>query len=154
MRILLLTATLFLTMTDAFAQKIDQRLTNLVNQVTQRRAQGLNPLDAKAVNKTMAVHFNADGTIRAFSAIATLNEGAACPTAQLEQMGIKVRYVVGNQAALVIPADKLMALEQIDEIRYVRADLMKHLMNDRAAMADTVKQPLPPCTAWMPPSIT
>ena len=56
MRILLLTATLFLTMTGAFAQKIDQRLTNLVNQVTQRRAQGLNPLDAKAVNKTMARH--------------------------------------------------------------------------------------------------
>lgn len=157
MRILLLTATLFLTITGAFAQKIDQRLTNLVNQVTQRRAQRLNLLDAKAVNKTMAVHFNADGTIRAFSAIATLNEGAACPTAQLEQMGIKVRYVVGNQAALVIPADKLMALEQIDEIRYVRADLMKHLMNDRArkdSKADIVGDSIQAIAAGLPQAYT
>ena len=123
---------LLLVMTGANAQKIDQRLTRLVEKVQTRRAQGLRPMDAKAVNKTMAVEFNADGTIRAFSAIATLNDGAECPTARLEQMGIKVRYVVGRQAALVIPADKLKALEQMEEICFVRADLMKHLMNDRA----------------------
>ena len=114
------------------AQKIDQRLTRLVHQVNQRRVQGLRPINAKAVNKNLVVDFNSDGTIRAFSAIATMNKGAQCPTAQLEQMGITVRYVVGNQAALVIPADKLMALEQIEEIRYVKADLMAQLMNAKA----------------------
>ncbi len=123
---------LLLLMTGAYAQKIDQRLTNLVNQVSLRRAQGLHPIDAKAVNRSMAVDFNADGTIRAFSAIATLNKGAECPTAQLEQMGITVRYAVGNQAALIIPADKLTALEQIKEIRFVSADLMKQRTNDLA----------------------
>jgi len=127
-----LTAALSMLMTGAFAQKIDQRLTGLVDQVTQRRAQGVKSLDAKAVNKTMAIDFNADGTIRAFSAIATMNKGAECPTARLEQMGIKVRYVVGDQAALVIPADKLMALEEIEDIRFVTADLMKQQMNKEA----------------------
>ena len=131
-KVLVMMMALLLVMTGANAQKIDQRLTRLVEKVQTRRAQGLRPMDAKAVNKTMAVEFNADGTIRAFSAIATLNDGAECPTARLEQMGIKVRYVVGRQAALVIPADKLKALEQMEEICFVRADLMKHLMNDRA----------------------
>ena len=83
---------LLLLVTGINAQKIDQRLTRrLVEKVQTRRAQGLRPMDAKAVNKTIAVDFNADGTIRAFSAIATLNEGAECPTERLEQMGIKVR---------------------------------------------------------------
>ena len=131
-KVLVMMMALLLVMTGANAQKIDQRLARLVEKVQTRRAQGLRPMDAKAVNKTMAVEFNADGTIRAFSAIATLNDGAECPTARLEQMGIKVRYVVGRQAALVIPADKLKALEQMEEICFVRADLMKHLMNDRA----------------------
>jgi len=132
-KVLVMMMALLLLVTGINAQKIDQRLTRrLVEKVQTRRAQGLRPMDAKAVNKTIAVDFNADGTIRAFSAIATLNEGAECPTERLEQMGIKVRYVVGRQAALVIPADKLMALEQMEEIRFVRADQMKHLMNDRA----------------------
>ena len=129
-KVLVMMMALLLLVTGINAQKIDQRLTRrLVEKVQTRRAQGLRPMDAKAVNKTIAVDFNADGTIRAFSAIATLNEGAECPTERLEQMGIKVRYVVGRQAALVIPADKLMALEQMEEIRFVRADQMKHLMN-------------------------
>ena len=132
-KVLVMMMALLLLVTGINAQKIDQRLTRrLVEKVQTHRAQGLRPMDAKAVNKTIAVDFNADGTIRAFSAIATLNEGAECPTERLEQMGIKVRYVVGRQAALVIPADKLMALEQMEEIRFVRADQMKHLMNDRA----------------------
>ena len=148
---------LLLVMTGANAQKIDQRLTRLVEKVQTRRAQGLRPMDAKAVNKTMAVEFNADGTIRAFSAIATLNDGAECPTARLEQMGIKVRYVVGRQAALVIPADKLKALEQMEEICFVRADLMKHLMNDRArkdTQADVAGNVIQATAAGLPQAYT
>ena len=61
------------------AQKIDQRLTGLIEQVNTRRAQGQRPVDAEAVNKTMVVDFNADGSIRAFSAIATLKDGAQWP---------------------------------------------------------------------------
>ena len=69
----------------AQAQKIDSRLTELVQQSVSRRAQGLAPLDAKAVNKEIAVRFNADGSINTLSAIATLKAGAECPTAKLEQ---------------------------------------------------------------------
>ena len=127
---------LALVMTGAYAQKIDQRLTGLVEQVNARRAQGQRPINAKAVNKTMAVDFNADGSIRAFSAIAMLKEGAEWPIAQLEQMGIKVRYIVGDQAALVIPADKLLQLEQVEELSYVKADLVRKLTNS-AARKDT-----------------
>ena len=40
------------------AQKIDQRLTQLVEKSAQRRAQGAEPLDPKAVGKTITVSFN------------------------------------------------------------------------------------------------
>lgn len=139
------------------AQKIDQRLTKLVNHVAQHRTKGLRPINAKAVNKNLVVDFNSDGTIRAFSAIATMNKGAQCPTAQLEQMGITVRYVVGDQAALVIPADKLMALEQIEEIRYVKADLMAQLMNAKArndSKADIVGDKTKASAAGLPKAYT
>lgn len=56
------------------AQKIDQRLTQLVEKSAQRRAQGAEPLDPKAVNKSIAVSFNADGAIASFSGIAILKE--------------------------------------------------------------------------------
>ena len=82
-----MTLTLLLIVAGVNAQKIDQRLTRLVEQVNARRAQGLRPVNAEAVNKTMVVDFNADGSIKALSAIATLKDGAEWPTAQLEQMG-------------------------------------------------------------------
>ena len=62
------------------AQKIDGRLTELVSQSVTRRAQGLSPLDAKGVNSELSVRFNADGSIKSLSAVATLKEGAQCPT--------------------------------------------------------------------------
>ena len=99
------------------AQKIDQRLTQLVEKSAQRRAQGAEPLDPKAVNKTIAVSFNADGTIASFSGIAILKDGAECPTARLEQMGVQVRFQIGKMVALNIPADKLQALEEVEECR-------------------------------------
>ncbi len=113
---------LLLTSVMMSAQKVDQRLTRLVEKAAQRRAQGLAPLDPKAVNKTIAVSFNADGSIAAFSGIAMLKNGAECPTARLEQMGVKVRYQIGDMVALSIPADKLQLLEEVEEISYVNAD--------------------------------
>jgi hypothetical protein len=77
---------LLLMATGINAQKIDQRLTRLVEKVQTRRAQGAEPLDPQAVNKTIAVSFNADGTIASFSGIAILKDGAECPTARLERV--------------------------------------------------------------------
>lgn len=74
--------TLLLVVEGVNAQKIDQRLTRLIEQVNARRAQGQRPVNAEAVNKTMVVDFNADGSVRAFSAIATLKDGAEWPTSK------------------------------------------------------------------------
>ena len=131
-RSMLLMLAVLLMVAGGYAQKIDQRLTGLAEKVNARRAQGLRPVDAQAVKKTMAVDFNADGSIRSFSAIATLKDGAEWPTAQLEQMGITVRYIIGDQAALIIPADKLMLLEQVDELDYVKADMKREVTNQVA----------------------
>ena len=148
---------LLLMVAGVNAQKIDQRLTGLVEQVNTRRAQGQRPVNAEAVNKTMVVDFNADGSIRDFSAIATLKDGAQWPTAQLEQMGIKVRYVAGNQAALVIPADKLLQLEQVEELSYVKADLVRELTNNaarQASRADVAGNPIKAIVEALPQAYT
>lgn len=139
------------------AQKIDQRLTQLVEKSAQRRAQGAEPLDPKAVNKTIAVSFNADGTIASFSGIAILKEGAECPTERLEQMGVKVRYQIGKMVALNIPADRLQSLEDVEEIRYVKADEMMQPTNDlarKATKADQIVETTKAVAAGLPQAYT
>lgn len=139
------------------AQKIDQRLTQLVEKSAQRRAQGAEPLDPKAVNKTIAVSFNADGTIASFSGIAILKEGAECPTARLEQMGVEVRFQIGKMVALNIPADKLQALEEVEEISYVKADEMLRPTNDVArkeTKADQIVEAAKATAAGLPQAYT
>jgi hypothetical protein len=128
----LLVLALLLTVTGAFAQKIDKRLTNLLEQTASRRAQGLAPLNIQGIKETFSVSFNADGTLKSISAIATLKEGAECPTEQLEEMGIEVRFVVGDMVAMTIPAEQLKALEQVEEFTYVKADEINQVMNDKA----------------------
>ena len=139
------------------AQKIDQRLTRLVEKSALRRAQGAEPLDPKAVNKTIAVSFNADGTIASFSGIAILKEGAECPTARLEQMGVQVRFQIGKMVALNIPADKLQALEEVEEISYVKADEMLRPTNDMArkeTKADQIVEAAKATAAGLPQAYT
>ena len=139
------------------AQKIDQRLTQLVEQSAQRRAQGAEPLDPKAVNKTIAVSFNADGTIASFSGIAILKDGAECPTARLEQMGVQVRFQIGKMVALNIPADRLQSLEDVEEIRYVKADEMMRPTNDLArkeTKADQIVETAKATAAGLPQAYT
>ena len=80
---------LLLTPLTASAQKIDQRLTRLAGQDSQRSAKGYaatpnaqttkHPDDQTTVCPPIAVRYDADGTIAAFSAIATLKQGAECP---------------------------------------------------------------------------
>lgn len=122
----------------ATAQKIDQRLTRLVEQASTHIAQRPVDLNPKAIRQQMAIDFNADGTVNSVSAIAMLKKGAECPTERLEEMGIKVRYTLGDMVVLRIPADKLLQLEQIEEFSYVKADEMNHPMNDQARKATNV----------------
>ena len=84
------------------------------------------------------VTLNVDGTVSSMSAIATLKKGAECPTAQLKQMGIKVRFVLGDMVALNVPADKLLQLEQVEAFSYVAADEILYPMNDKSREASNV----------------
>ncbi len=136
----LLILAMLLGTSNAWAQKIDQRLTKLVEQTSKSRGIAEDPVDLKVAQKQIAINMNADGTINSLSAIAILKKDAECPTEKLEQMGIKVRYVLGDMVALVIPTDKLMALEDIEEFRSVRADQLSHLMNEEARKATGVEQ--------------
>ena len=129
--------TLLLVVAGVNAQKIDQRLTHLVEQSEAHRAQGVT-LNPQAVKQQIAVDFNADGTLRSMSAIATLKEGAECPTEQLEQMGIEVRYQIADMVVLNIPVDKLLQLEKVEAFSYIKADEMMSKMNEKAREATNV----------------
>ena len=131
---------LLLVATGVDAQKVDQRLTRLVEQVAAARSQSGQPSHPKTSNKQIVVYYNADGSIKALSAIATLEKGAECPTALLEQMGIQVRWILGDMVSLLIPADKLSALEQVDAFSYVRADQYNQLQNQEARKTTGVEQ--------------
>ena len=137
-RCLILMMALLLVAAGVNAQKIDQRLTRLVEKSDARRAQRLITQSPQAVKQQIAVDFNADGTPRSMSAIATLKEAKECPTQQLEQMGIKVRYQIGDMVVLNIPADKLLQLENIEEFSYIRADEMVSKINEKAREATNI----------------
>ena len=130
--------TLLIMVAGVNAQKIDQRLTRLVEKSNAHRAQRMITLNPQAVKQQIAVDFNADGTPRSMSAIATLKDGAECPTEQLEQMGIKIRYQIGDMVVLNVPADKLLLLEDVEAFSYVSADEVKRTMNERAREATNV----------------
>lgn len=132
--------TLLLLVAGVNAQKIDQRLTRLVEKSDTRSGNNRITQSPQAVEQQIAVVFNADGTPRSMSAIATLKKGAECPTAQLEQMGIKVRFVLGDMVVLNVPADKLLQLEEVEAFNYVAADEILYPMNDKSREASNVDQ--------------
>ena len=129
---LILFSLLLLTSGMLSAQKIDQRLTRQAEQTSKHQARGVESRIPQVVDKTIAADYNADGTIAAFLAIASLSEGAECPAERLQQMGVKVSYQIGNRVALAVPADKLLPLEGVEEFSYVMADAMAQLSNDLA----------------------
>ena len=120
------------------AQKIDTKLTNLLpsnNQIQSTKARGgstkdeVKTIDTAFVKKQINVEFNQDCTVKSFSAIAMLKEGAACPTAELQALGVEIVMQIGRMLILNVPAESLLALNDISEIENVNADKMNHLMN-------------------------
>lgn len=127
------------------AQKIDERLTDLLpsaNRLTTTRSPyaSQEKIDTAAVKQNINVSFNSDGTVKSFSAIAMLKQGAQCPTSLLQQLGIKVRTKIGRMLILNIPAESLTALETIDEIESVSADQMNQTMNNNARQKSKVTE--------------
>ena len=135
-RILSIAATLLLVISIQ-AQKIDARLTALLPEASGvskarsvvRSQQGA---DTTAVKQNINVSFNSDCSVRSFSAIAMLKKGAWCPTAALLKLDIEIRKQIGRMLILTVPAESLLALNDIDEIESVSADQMNHLMNNVA----------------------
>lgn len=127
----------------AAAQKIDGRLLRLLPH-THARAEvapeNREPIDTAAVKQQINVSFNPDGSVRSFSAIATLKEGAACPRERLQQLGIRVRDKIGRLLILSVPAESLTALDDIDAIESVSADQMNQLMNNVAREKSRVEE--------------
>ena len=149
--------TLLLVVAGVKAQKIDQRLTRLAEKVNTCRAQGQRPIDAKAVDKSIAVNFNTDGTIRSLSVIGMLKEGAECPTAQLEQQGIEIRYQLGDMVVMNIPPGKLQLLDGMDEFYSVRADEILKVTNDlsrKETQADVAGNQAQAAAAGLPKAYT
>ena len=127
--------TLSLLTTGVTAQKIDRRLTQLVElskHTMGTRAHDASALDTAGIKKDFNVTFHTDGTIDRISAIATLKPGAMLPAEQLERMGIKACQIVSDMVVLDIPADRLQQLEQMEEFCYVEADEMIEANNDLA----------------------
>lgn len=120
------------------AQKIDARLTNLLPDAngaskTKSAMRGQQQvIDTAAVKQRINVSFNSDCTIKSFSVIAMLKEGAECPMALLQKLGVEIRDAIGRMLILTVPAESLMALDDIDEIESVSADQKTRLMNNIA----------------------
>ena len=127
------------------AQKIDARLTALLpsnNKLMSAigSSAGWQEIDTAGVKQKINVSFNSDCTVRSFSAIVMLKEGAECPTARLQKLGIEIRQQIGRMLILNVPARSLMALGNIDEIESVRADQMNQLMNNNAREKSKVEE--------------
>ena len=142
---LLYIATALLFAGNIQAQKIDERLTDLLpsaNRLTTTRSSyaSQEEFDTAAVKKHINVSFNSNGTVKSFSAIAMLKQGAQCPTSLLQQLGIKIRTTIGRMLILNIPAESLTALETIDEIESVSADQMNQTMNNNARQKSKVTE--------------
>lgn len=120
------------------AQKIDVRLTSLLpdaNDVSKAKStvRGQQQvIDTAAVKQRINVSFNSDCTVKSFSVIVMLREGAECPTELLQKLGVEIRDVIGRMIILNVPAESLTALGDIDEIESVSADQMTLVMNDIA----------------------
>ena len=120
MKKLILAAAFILSMTGVWAQKVDQRLLNQVQQVMSRRA--------------------ASDKVTGISVQAFLKEGVACPTAELEGMGVKVRFVIDNVAALWVPADKLQEVAELEDIFFLQYDAKARLANNEARKVTAVEK--------------
>lgn len=129
--------------TGVKAQKIDARLTSLLpsdNKVMSTRSSsaGLEEIDTAAVKQDINVKFNSDCSVKSFSVIVTLKEGAEYPAALLQKQGIEIIEKIGRMLILNVPSESLLMLNDIDEIESVHADQMNQIMNNNARQKSNV----------------
>lgn len=142
-RFLYIVVALLFVATGVQAQKIDIRLINLLpsnNSLMSVKGSSTDrvEIDTAAVKQDINVIFNGDCTVKSFCVIATLKEGAECPTALLQKLGIEIIEEIGRMLILNVPAESLLTLDDIDEIQSVSADQMNQLMNNNARQKSNV----------------
>lgn len=138
--------------TSAWAQEIDPMLNSVIShnnelkqQITQAKAeQGTKttiqtPLtifdpDGKEIERKeiMALGRNDDGTLEWISVIGNLNEGEACPTSELEELGIKVTYDYKGIVCMNVPIDAWEKLSTMSVFKTLNADRLNEISNDKA----------------------
>lgn len=144
-KIITLSLALLATMGANAQSKLSSEITDMLNSVNQQIAEAQQqnrsnslgspakqscPVDTAAIQYNMVVSFNADGTVKTVDVVATLAEGATCPTAALEAKGIKVKDQIRKSVFLVVPTDQLEYLETIEEFVSLSENAVYHPMTD------------------------
>ena len=88
------------------------------------------PVDTAAIQDKMVVSFNTDGTVKTVDIMATLAEGATCPTEDLEARGIRVKDIVRKFVFLTVPTEQLTYLETLREFVSLNKNAVYHAMSD------------------------
>lgn len=96
------------------------------------------PVDTAAIQENMVVSFNADGTVKTVDIMATLAEGATCPTENLEARGIRVKDIVRKFVFLAVPTEQLTYLETLREFVSLNKNAVYHTMTDKVRHATHV----------------
>lgn len=144
-KIITFSLALLATMGVNAQSKLSSEITDMLNSVNQQIAEAQQqnrsnsldtsgkqscPVDTAAIQYNMVVSFNADGTVKTVDVVATLADGATCPTADLEAKGIKVKDQVRKFVFLTVPADQLEYLETMKEFVSLDENTVYHTMTD------------------------
>lgn len=146
-KIITLSLALLATVGANAQSKLSSDITNMLNSVEQQIAEAQQqnrsnsldpsavsscPVDTAAIQENLVVSFNADGTVRTVDIIATLAEGAICPTAILEAKGIRVKDQVRKFVFLEVPTEQLTFLETLEEFVSLTENPVYHPMTDKS----------------------
>lgn len=146
-KIIALSVALLATMGANAQSKLSSTITDMLSNVNQQIAEAQQqnrsnsldpsavsscPVDTAAIQENLVVSFNADGTVRTVDVIATLAEGAICPTAILEAKGIRVKDQVRKFVFLEVPTEQLTFLETLEEFVSLTENPVYHPMTDKS----------------------
>jgi|GEM_PF-1863919 len=146
-KIITLSLALLATVGANAQSKLSSDITNMLNSVEQQIAEAQQqnrsnsldpsavsscPVDTAAIQENLVVSFNADGTVRTVDVIATLADGATCPTATLEARGIRVKDQVRKFVFLEVPTEQLTFLETLEEFVSLTENPVYHPMTDKS----------------------
>lgn len=144
-KILILSITVLATLGVNAQSKLSSTITDMLASVQQQIAEAQSAqksmsvatdasqvchVDTAAIQHDMVVSFNADGTVKTVDVIATLAEGATCPTAALEARGIRMTDQVRRFVFLVVPAEQLEFLETLEAFISLSENAVYHTMTD------------------------